>query len=203
DGRVDRGAIGIENSAGDIGIEVCRNELYTYGEKTVQFDVGVAPGEFDWLSFDDDDGSLNPGYTADVLITCSANNHQQGVYMGVIDVYSNDPDEIHYEVPVNMTVGITSVDEDQPLPIRFALEQNYPNPFNPSTEIIYSLPTPSDVRLEVFNLMGQQITTLVDSHQKAGNYSVNWDASDKASGLYFYRLTAGENVFTKRMTLLK
>ncbi|MCP4582176.1 MAG: T9SS type A sorting domain-containing protein, partial [candidate division Zixibacteria bacterium] len=67
----------------------------------------------------------------------------------------------------------------------------------------YSLPTPSDVRLEVFNLMGQQITTLVDSHQKAGNYSVNWDASEKASGLYFYRLTAGENVFTKRMTLVK
>ncbi|MCP4633093.1 MAG: T9SS type A sorting domain-containing protein [candidate division Zixibacteria bacterium] len=81
--------------------------------------------------------------------------------------------------------------------------ENHPNPFNSSTTIKYILRTPSIVRLEVYNLLGQNIETLVDEYQTAGHKSVTWDASSYSSGIYFYKLTAGDKTYTKRMTLLK
>ncbi|GEM_PF-3119147 len=89
------------------------------------------------------------------------------------------------------------------LPTEFSLSQNYPNPFNPTTTIKYALPQDSYVSLEVYNLRGQKVTTLVNGKEDAGYKIVQWDASNYASGIYFYKLTAGERVFTKRMTLLK
>ncbi|MCP4633790.1 MAG: T9SS type A sorting domain-containing protein, partial [candidate division Zixibacteria bacterium] len=67
----------------------------------------------------------------------------------------------------------------------------------------YSLPVTSDVIIEVYNILGQRVTTLVDEHQTAGYKSITWDASGFSSGLYFYRLTTGDKSYTKRMTLLK
>jgi len=89
------------------------------------------------------------------------------------------------------------------LPTEFALSSNYPNPFNASTVIDYQLPVTTDVRLEVYNLLGERVATLVDSKQQAGYRSVLWDASDVSSGLYFYKLTAGDYSETKRMMLVK
>ena len=89
------------------------------------------------------------------------------------------------------------------LPREFSLGQNYPNPFNPTTEINFALPTACDVTLEIYNITGQRVTTLVDSYLEAGQHSVLWDASSNASGVYFYRLTAGEFTETKKMMLLK
>lgn len=89
------------------------------------------------------------------------------------------------------------------LPMDFALSQNYPNPFNPVTTIEYALPTESSVKVEVYNLLGEQVEVLVDDDQQAGSYQVSWDASEKASGIYFYRLTAGDFTATKRMVLMK
>ena len=96
------------------------------------------------------------------------------------------------------------------LPQQFALDQNYPNPFNPSTIISYELPAESRVRLTIYNLLGREIVTLVNGNQDAGFKSVEWNASNVASGIYFYRLTVstatGSNeVFTqlKRMMHLK
>jgi hypothetical protein len=81
--------------------------------------------------------------------------------------------------------------------------QNYPNPFNVSTKITYSLSLSSYVRLEVFNICGQKIATLVDGQQSPGAKEILLDASEMTSGLYFYRLTAGEFSETKKITLLK
>ncbi|MBD3168278.1 MAG: S8 family serine peptidase [candidate division Zixibacteria bacterium] len=92
---------------------------------------------------------------------------------------------------------------DENLPLVLSLGNNYPNPFNAATSISYELPYPADVRLEVYNLMGQRVTRLAGGYHKAGRYSVNWDASDYSSGVYFYRLTAGDATIVKRMTLLK
>ncbi len=89
------------------------------------------------------------------------------------------------------------------LPITFGLAQNYPNPFNPVTEITFALPVAADVRLEVFNVLGQKVATLVEQRLEAGQHSITWDAIAQASGVYMYRLTAGDFVETKKMILMK
>lgn len=88
-------------------------------------------------------------------------------------------------------------------PTEYSLTQNYPNPFNPETTIEYTLPIAVQVKIEVYNLLGQVIEVLVDAEQEAGYHSVQWDASDLASGVYFYRLTAGNFTDSKRMVLMK
>ena len=89
------------------------------------------------------------------------------------------------------------------MPTEFALTQNYPNPFNPSTEIGFSLPEAAQVKLEVFNILGQQVETLADRQFSAGNHVITWDASRYPSGMYFYRIVTGDNIETKKMLLLK
>jgi ligand-binding sensor domain-containing protein len=88
-------------------------------------------------------------------------------------------------------------------PIRFALGQNYPNPFNPSTEIRYQISGTSDVSLEVFDVLGRKVSTLVRERQPGGAYRVNFNAANFASGVYFYKIQAGNNLATKKMMLVK
>jgi len=96
------------------------------------------------------------------------------------------------------------VNDDKTLePTEYTLEQNYPNPFNPSTTINYGLKSASNVKLTVYNLLGQEVVTLVNQHQQAGNYGVQFDASYLTSGTYIYKITAGEFVSVKKLLLLK
>jgi len=88
-------------------------------------------------------------------------------------------------------------------PVSFNLSQNYPNPFNPSTTINYTIPEESSVKLKIFDILGSEILTIVDETQKAGNYSVNFNASDLPGGVYFYTIYAGEFTSTKKMSLIK
>jgi subtilisin family serine protease len=92
---------------------------------------------------------------------------------------------------------------DQGIPKRFALEQNYPNPFNPTTVISYELPALSSVVLKVYDVLGREVATLVNEKKAAGTYSVTWNASSMSSGVYFYRLQAGEYSETKKLLLLR
>jgi hypothetical protein len=89
-----------------------------------------------------------------------------------------------------------------------ALDQNHPNPFNPATDISFSLPSAARVTLEIYNILGERVATLVDSELGAGSHTVTWNSTDisgntVASGVYFYRLQAGETVMTKKMVLLQ
>ena len=83
------------------------------------------------------------------------------------------------------------------------MHNNYPNPFNPSTTISYDLPVANDVRIVIYNLMGQEVRRWEIQGQTAGFHKVIWNASDVASGIYFYRLRTGDFVQTKKMVLLK
>jgi hypothetical protein len=97
----------------------------------------------------------------------------------------------------------TSTDEITEIAREFKLEQNYPNPFNPTTNIRYSIDVDTDVRLDVFNLIGQRVATLVNQKQTVGTYIISFDASRLSSGLYFSRLQAGGKVQTQKMMLIK
>ena len=83
------------------------------------------------------------------------------------------------------------------------MSNNYPNPFNPSTTISYSVPEMEFVTLKVYDVLGNEITTLVNEENSAGNYEVEFDATGLTSGIYFYRITSGNFVEVKKMTLLK
>lgn len=85
----------------------------------------------------------------------------------------------------------------------FILNQNYPNPFNPKTTISYSIPRPGFVSMKVYNVLGQEITSLVSEEYHLGNYTVEWNASTFSNGLYFYRLQTNDFSETKKMVLLK
>jgi len=85
----------------------------------------------------------------------------------------------------------------------FSLSQNYPNPFNPSTKIKFAIPKSSFVNLKVYDVLGNEIATLVDEYKLAGKYEVEFNASALPSGVYFYQLKAGKYTATKKMILLK
>ena len=86
---------------------------------------------------------------------------------------------------------------------RFSLAQNYPNPFNPVTTIKYTLQQGSNVSLTIYNVMGQQVEKLANGRKVAGTHSVSWNAGELASGVYYYRLKAGNQVIIKKMSLIK
>jgi hypothetical protein len=105
----------------------------------------------------------------------------------------------------NSPIVPTAVEEipGNGLPAAFALSQNYPNPFNPSTVIRFSVDRESDVSLTVYNLLGEEVETLVSQRLAPGTYSARWDASSRASGVYMYRLRAGGSTATKALLLMR
>ncbi|MBI5464089.1 MAG: T9SS type A sorting domain-containing protein [Ignavibacteriales bacterium] len=98
---------------------------------------------------------------------------------------------------------LTGVAEEPILPKEYALHQNYPNPFNPTTTLMFDVPHEAFVTLKVFNVLGQEVRSLVNEQKSAGRYTVNFDAKDLASGLYIYKFTAGSFSAIKKMNLIK
>lgn len=105
--------------------------------------------------------------------------------------------------PWNSHNVVTAVQSQKDIPESFALAQNFPNPFNPGTVIQYTIPHQADVVLKVYDVIGREVATLVDEPKAAGTYSVRFDASHCASGVYFYRLSSTGTTITKMMSLLK
>ena len=89
------------------------------------------------------------------------------------------------------------------IPLQYALGQNYPNPFNPSTKISYSIPADGFVKLAVYNLLGEEVATIVNSFQKADRYEVNFDASGLSSGVYVYKIESSNYTASKKLLLMK
>lgn len=113
-------------------------------------------------------------------------------------------DRLHNESsPAIVTFNITSINDNQVKEIDFSLEQNYPNPFNPVTKISYSISHPGLVLLDVYDVLGNEVSQIVNEFKSPGNYSVEFDAGNLSSGLYIYRITSGSHTAARKMLLLK
>lgn len=104
----------------------------------------------------------------------------------------------------NFSIKDATIDvTDENIVSEFSLVQNYPNPFNPTTDISYGIKSESHVKLTIYNMLGEEVVTLVDEQQQAGKYSIKFDAKNLSSGTYFYRISAGNFIDSKKMLLLK
>lgn len=101
------------------------------------------------------------------------------------------------------TENVVSVEKEEGLPANYFLSQNYPNPFNPSTIIKFSLPQSGFTTLKIYDVLGNEISVLINNNLSAGNYTVNFDASDLSSGMYIYVLRSNDKIFTRKMMVLK
>lgn len=135
--------------------------------------------------------------------TATENNETHGMRVGIeLNTEENDGGTIYIDsVQVEKVDAVSNEAIEQPL--AFELYQNYPNPFNPTTSITYTLPQSADVRLDVFNVLGQRVMTLVNERQTSGLKQVSFDASNLASGVYLYRIQTANFVKSRRMTLIK
>lgn len=161
-------------------------------------------------------GTIAPGDSATLtarLYARTAAMLLDTTFQGNIQITTNAPANPTVNVPVTLTVITDVPGEGEGLPADYVLHQNYPNPFNPTTEIRYALPSASFVTLKVYTLLGQEVATMVNADQIAGNHVVRWDGrthtgAAAGSGVYFYRMEArahdgGAFVGVKRMLLLK
>ena len=202
----------IENAKDIIGLEA-----------TISFDPSVLTleefrfsGDFDgWLN------TIREGEGEARLYLASANPQEGNILLGnaVFQISADPPggsDIVLGDVRLNeesvitqAAVGRFSVEvisvlgESDGIPTEYGLSQNYPNPFNTETVIRYALPEANTVSLNIYNLRGEEIVRLVDGPQPAGQHQATWDAPNMASGIYFYRLQAGDFIRTRKMVLLK
>ena len=168
------------------------------------------PAGMDWYVYQGTVTHLWLGDTTNVTVTFqlttgAAGTYNLGYYAHTTDLTYNDasyPGDI--SLNNSITVGPSSIDgADNEIVNEFSLAQNFPNPFNPTTTITYNLEKGAQVNLVVYDLTGRQIAELVNAYQKQGQHQVKFNASDLTSGIYLYKITAGEFVQTNKMALIK
>lgn len=115
----------------------------------------------------------------------------------------NDADSGEWSPVWSFTTGVVTAIHADEIPVNYTLLQNYPNPFNPTTIIEFGIPEGSDVQLSVYNMLGQRVAVLMNEYKNAGWHRASFDASSFSSGIYFYRLQAGDFISTKKLTLIK
>ena len=201
---INSSTVGIQDASQTIGLQIAYNAYYVHDELAIRICAG-------WLSADPSSGVVPAGGELEVDILCDATLLEEGTYEGSLSIQGWDENNNLPEivVPVTFIVGGTGItDLSIPMPTEFSLSQNYPNPFNARTEIRYALPVDSDVKLDVFNVLGQKVATILDGKQKAGYHSITWNGTSSsgepiATGLYMYKLVTSEKTFVKKMLMLK
>ncbi|MCW8811167.1 MAG: T9SS type A sorting domain-containing protein [Ignavibacteriaceae bacterium] len=175
--------------------------------------------------WDPDSGEGNIDFDpmfADTLFNLSGSSYCVGngiVSVDIIGLTYNCPSTDYYgnarPNPIDTRVDIGAIeseyywnpvgvkDNSNELPVKYNLQQNFPNPFNPSTKIKYSVLQTSQVNIKVFDILGNEIVTLVNEEKSIGTYELTWNAESLPSGVYFYQLKAGSFVETKKMILLR
>jgi hypothetical protein len=168
------------------------------------------PAGMDWVVYQGTEEHFWIGDTTHVTVTYemttgAAGTYDIGYFASTTDLSFEDPGYTDVSLGNQIVVGPSAIDE-QTVPgiaTRFALEQNYPNPFNPSTTIRYEIKKRSQVKLAVYDLTGRQVAVIANGVRNPGIYEVNFTADNLASGVYIYRLTAGEFVQSHKMALVR
>lgn len=175
------------------GVQTTTTFVWKYVESATSYDFELYNKETNEL--------VHSQNTTDTTLTVSGLDYEKEYRYRVRSVNSvSKSDWVFVDFT---TVGMTTSNEDQGIPNDFHLGQNYPNPFNPTTSINYSLPQQSYVLLEVYDMMGQKISTLVDEMKSSGTHTTTFNATNLSSGTYIYRLTIGKYTQTKTMFLIK
>ncbi len=162
-----------------------------------------------WIKPSPTNGITPPNGEFTVNVNVSANDLDSTYAEGVLMVVSNDPNTEELKIPVQAVIKPpTGIEDGKELPTKFSLTQNYPNPFNPSTIIEYAIPvtenkSPVFVQLKIYDVLGNEVTTLVNETKSPGYYSAVFNANNLPSGFYLYRLTAGNFTSVKKMILMK
>jgi carboxypeptidase T len=158
-----------------------------------------------WLSLSPQFGILDSGQIAIATVTIrSFGLSADSTYTARFFVASNDPAANSIPVEVVLRVSpIVTVREREGVPTTFGLAQNYPNPFNPATNVKFQMANAGHVSIRVYDLLGREVLTLVNGDRVAGYYEVSFEASALASGVYFYRMTAGHFTQTRKMLLIR
>ena len=161
-----------------------------------------------WVSLDHTMGSVAPGDSGLVWAYWHGVDTEV-IHDGYLGIYSNDPVNPVMNVHLMLEVLGTGIGDDlEVLPTKFALHQNFPNPFNPSTTIKYDLKSKVDVTLTIYNVLGQKVRTLLNTNQTAGYQKVVWDGLNEygeqvSTGVYIYRIEAGDFVKSRKMVFMK
>ena len=124
-----------------------------------------------------------------------------GVHVIWEDFRFTGPDIYYRKNPTGNNIGITMLSFETPS--AFRLEQNYPNPFNPATQIKFDVPRAGNVRIAIYDMLGREVELLVNGKMEAGKYNADWNATGFASGVYFYKLEAGDFTAVRKMILIK
>ncbi|MDR9417616.1 zinc-dependent metalloprotease [Gracilimonas sp.] len=159
-----------------------------------------------WFRIDSENlaGFVRSGKVQPLQFRLNTEGVEAGTYTTKMLLSTNEPDTQPLEIPIELTVNQAVSNETEDKPHKVELAQNYPNPFNPSTTINFTLAQPEDVQLEVFNIQGQKVSTLIENQKtNAGSHQINFDASHLASGIYIYRLKTTSQTLTRQMVLIK
>ena len=193
----------VTGDGGCVGGGYTTSLLITYSSRdflVVKFD---SAGSASWVTHS---APFDPSpYAYEQLSTAYAINSGQSGEMGIAGVWQVNGAYMRrgYILIGRLDAGPSGIRNERSKPQRFMLAQNYPNPFNPSTTIPYELPDRVHVLLTVFNMLGQKVASLVNTDQTAGHHEVRFDGSGLASGVYLYRLEAGDNMQTRKLLLLR
>lgn len=192
----------VNNSQYEVPVDILATSGGTFTLKATDFEI---PSTMELYFHDYETGSqllIHPEFETEVTVPAAKVQdvpplkRLQSAPMKAKGTSSN-----RYAISVRPKTGVYN--EPAQKPLQFELSQNYPNPFNPSTNIEFSLAEAGRVNLDVFNIMGQKVASLVNEVKSAGTYQVSWQAENMPSGMYYYRLKAAGNTITRKMTLIK
>jgi hypothetical protein len=178
-----------------------KNKGHTYTVENVQISMSSDDSTITYISSPLTIPSIPPGDTATASsgFSVRVDSNFSGTFNFNFEITSNS--WLYWKD--SETYIVTGVEYGHTLPISYRLYQNYPNPFNPSTKIKFEIPELTDVELKIYNVLGSEVLTLVNDTKSVGFYEVDFIATGLPSGIYFYRLRAGDFVETKKMMLMK